>query len=102
MAANADLDELREILRGIDKTDGESDDGWWETSTGAEFGADKLAEVLMWAQRALGLPVIDTHVHDLVDYRYAQVFTPRYRCRCGFAVESLDEAPGLLSKRIAI
>lgn len=39
------MSEVREILKGIDETEIESDDGWWETSTGAEFGVSKLAEV---------------------------------------------------------
>jgi hypothetical protein len=33
---------LREILNGIDKDECESESGWWETSTGAEFGAERL------------------------------------------------------------
>ena len=33
------------ILNGINQTETESDDGWWETSTGAEFGENKLAEI---------------------------------------------------------
>lgn len=36
---------LREILIGIDSTECANDDGWWETSTGAEFGASKLSAV---------------------------------------------------------
>jgi len=36
---------LREILRGIDCTEVEDPAGWWETSTGAGFGAQKLREV---------------------------------------------------------
>lgn len=34
------------ILKGIDQTETESQDGWWETATGAEFGKRKLVEVL--------------------------------------------------------
>jgi len=39
------IDKLNEILKGIDKDQCSSDDGWWETSSGAEFGANKLKEV---------------------------------------------------------
>lgn len=39
------LERLHEIVRGIDATETESTDGWWETSVGAEFGAQKLAEL---------------------------------------------------------
>lgn len=38
------VDRLREIVRGIDSIEGYGD-GWWETSVGAEFGAQKLAEL---------------------------------------------------------
>ena len=37
-------DKLNAILFGIDKDDGEID-GWWETSTGVNFGTKKLKEV---------------------------------------------------------
>ena len=33
---------LTKLLDGIDKTQIESDEGWWETSTGAEFGSSVL------------------------------------------------------------
>jgi hypothetical protein len=33
------------MLKGIDQTECESADGWWETSTGAEFGAGILAAI---------------------------------------------------------
>lgn len=39
------IDKINEILKGIDKDQCSSDDGWWETSSGAEFGAKKLKEV---------------------------------------------------------
>lgn len=37
------LDVVTSILDGIDRI--ELDDGWWETSTGAEFGKEKLEEI---------------------------------------------------------
>ena len=38
--------QIKEALKGIDK-DGTYDGfGWWETSGGASFGAEKLEEVL--------------------------------------------------------
>lgn len=37
------IDEVRALLTGIDADDCASQAGWWETSTGAEFGAAKLA-----------------------------------------------------------
>lgn len=40
------IDEaIDNILKGIDKTEGEHENGWWETSTGAEFGAAVKEEV---------------------------------------------------------
>ena len=38
------MNKIREILKGIDQED-TIEGGWWETSTGAEFGAKKLTEV---------------------------------------------------------
>ena len=37
--------KVKDILAGIDGTE-DTDEGWWETSTGEEFGKQKLAEVL--------------------------------------------------------
>jgi hypothetical protein len=34
------------ILSGIDKEETEALDGWWETSTGAEFGKRILQKIL--------------------------------------------------------
>lgn len=36
------IEDIKELLRGIDQTENESDDGWWETIAGAKFGRDKL------------------------------------------------------------
>lgn len=45
MTTDEALAALREIVRGIDRDETESADGWWETSTAAEFGRAKLAEL---------------------------------------------------------
>jgi len=37
--------KIKIILAGIASTEDDSE-GWWETSTGEEFGKQKLAEVL--------------------------------------------------------
>ena len=34
------------VLHGIDETETESEDGWWEVDAGAEYGARKKAEIL--------------------------------------------------------
>ena len=36
---------IKKILEGIDQEETESDKGYWETSTGAKFGAKKLEEI---------------------------------------------------------
>jgi hypothetical protein len=36
------LAQIEHILAGIDETENESDAGWWETSVGAKFGAERL------------------------------------------------------------
>lgn len=38
--------ELNKVLLGIDKDTIETPDGWWETSTGVEFGTKKLEELI--------------------------------------------------------
>lgn len=43
---NSIIDKIKELLKGIDETETDSVDGWWETSTGAAFGAEKLKELL--------------------------------------------------------
>ena len=40
------IEIIKDILRGVDQTEIESPDGWWETSTGAEFGAEKLKQIM--------------------------------------------------------
>jgi hypothetical protein len=39
-------DFIRTRLNGIDRDEVEYEDGWWETSTGAEFGAGVLTDLL--------------------------------------------------------
>jgi hypothetical protein len=45
-ASNQLIDKIKVILKGIDQTEIESEDGWWETSTGAKFGAEALKQIL--------------------------------------------------------
>lgn len=40
------LEKIKETLKGIDKDEIEDENGWWETSVGAEFGKKKLLEIL--------------------------------------------------------
>ena len=47
------ISALKEVLKGIDQTECDSEDGWWETSCGADFGAKKL-------QHVIGLVELDT------------------------------------------
>jgi hypothetical protein len=52
------IEAIKEVLKGIDQTELESTDGWWETSAGAEFGAKKLKYILgLLAQPAQQEPV---------------------------------------------
>lgn len=37
--------EVEQILKGIDRCEVDDEDGWWETTGGAEFGAAKLKEL---------------------------------------------------------
>lgn len=40
------MEDIKSILNGIDKTETENPNGWWETSKGAEFGAKKLSQII--------------------------------------------------------
>lgn len=41
-SASVEREVILTILKGIDCTETEDPDGWWETSAGAEFGAGIL------------------------------------------------------------
>jgi len=38
--------EIRLLLKGIDKDELQDDDAWWSNSKGAEFGKEKLDELI--------------------------------------------------------
>ena len=42
---------IKEILKGIDKTEMDERCGWWETSTGAKFGAERLEEIVAFTEK---------------------------------------------------
>ena len=46
------IEDIKELLKGIDQTENESDDGWWETSTGAEFGRNRLNNLIELIKRS--------------------------------------------------
>lgn len=48
-----DLEELKSILQGINQEEVYSPDGWWETETGANFGAGKLNDVIALFSRLI-------------------------------------------------
>ena len=51
-AVAAEREALIALLKGIDQTETESPDGWWETSTGADFGAGILAAIRARGEKA--------------------------------------------------
>jgi hypothetical protein len=53
---------IREILKGIDQTETESTDGWWETSYGAKYGQSKLQELLEYLNIENELEDTDTAI----------------------------------------
>lgn len=82
---------LDELLVGIDHTDdGPTMNGWWETSTGAQFGAAKLAELKTAITTRFGGPTITGSTSDgfhtfdeLYEYRMlynAALFNTWERC----------------------
>jgi hypothetical protein len=40
------IEQVQELLKGIDQTECDFSDGWWETSDGAKFGAEKLKALI--------------------------------------------------------
>jgi len=40
------ISTLEKIVEGIESEEHESDNGWWETSAGKEFGKSKLKELI--------------------------------------------------------
>ena len=48
-------DELSAALEGINCVETIGNRGWWTTSTGANFGAEKLAKVLAIADKHQGM-----------------------------------------------
>jgi hypothetical protein len=44
-AQKAEQTRIAKLLDGMDKTQTISDKGWWETNTGAEFGATLLSRI---------------------------------------------------------
>jgi hypothetical protein len=40
------IEQVKELLKGIDQQEIDSENGWWETSTGAAFGAEKLRSLI--------------------------------------------------------
>lgn len=47
--------DVNTLLKGIDSAD--IDDAWWETSTGAEFGAKKLTSLKVLIQKTINAEV---------------------------------------------
>lgn len=45
LVAAAEREAILPLLKGIDCTETEDADGWWETSAGADFGAGILAAI---------------------------------------------------------
>ncbi len=45
LVAAAEREAILPMLKGIDCTETEDPDGWWETSAGADFGAGILAAI---------------------------------------------------------
>jgi len=46
------IQHIKAILSGIDECETDSDDGWWETSKGSEFGFNKLEDVIIAIESA--------------------------------------------------
>ena len=74
------IDKINEILKGIDKDQCSSDDGWWETSSGAEFGAKKLKEVQELVKKLTLTDVVGTLCDHKIYHKNGMV--ERYKNFC--------------------
>lgn len=45
LVVKRERERIMKLLEGIDMTETESESGWWETSGGANFGAQILAKI---------------------------------------------------------
>lgn len=73
------MNKIREILKGIDQLDS-VEGGWWETSTGAEFGAKKLSEVEEYVDKLINSLVpktITINVPEELKQSVIQAFVDR-------------------------
>jgi len=68
VAVKALEDAVRKELEGIDKEETYDSKGWWETSTGSSFGAEKLNAVLLLIRSALSAQVQDVAELSPADY----------------------------------
>ncbi|SNT83032.1 hypothetical protein SAMN02744786_2864 [Stenotrophomonas sp. CC120222-04] len=50
--------EVRDVLRGIDSTETTDVEGWWETSSGAKFGEQRLLALLALLEKR-GVLIVD-------------------------------------------
>ena len=50
-AQKVEQTRITKLLDGVDKTQTTSDKGWWETNTGAEFGATLLCQIKTYTQQ---------------------------------------------------
>ena len=69
------------LLNGIDQTETDSINGWWETSAGAEFGAMKLAALLELIEsdhEAAKQEIIDLNKRLTITTRLLESTTWRY------------------------
>ena len=77
------MNEILKILEGIDKTEAESNNGWWETSIGAQFGDEKLNDIIfcfdeLKAQRDELLEALETIMNDWL--KRADCVLPKETC----------------------
>ena len=85
-------DSVRKILRGINRDETyATDEGWWETDEGAEFGAKKLSELVTLVSEAeRQLAEKDADIEQLKNQllcTYTHPFPGEgYTCgKCGFS-----------------
>jgi len=85
-------DNIREILKGIDKDETESGDGWWETSCGVAFGTNKLREVEKYVEALLARNVKLEAVLEAAKKHAAALNADQCWGESGWSIIELDAA----------
>ena len=67
------IEKVKNILKGIDLDEVSDTNGWWETSSGAEFGTKKLNEVIKAIQALSEEKVVSADFESALTYELSKL-----------------------------